>query len=234
MRIIDRNTDFYDYLQDVYYDESLTFDRRDSFILTKDEIATRIYSYDYPDYAVGRRLIYCDGISQLIKVQVCNTFWVFGVDLTDCHRKKCDSLTGCIHLLSTWKDYTMPRLLIEVSLIQCLAPTCRLINAYLSKREDEKLQKLLRETLQTKHYCYSHIFNSNTTWVANKEITKHIPILKATGLAQYIDPLDIYLAFEEYFSLEKTDSERTESIGLTNDEKVENHGFDLRTSFRGN
>lgn len=66
-----------------------------------------------------------------------------------------------------------------------------------------------------------------------EEIEKHIPLLKASGINQVVDQLDIYLAFEEYFSLEKTASECTESVGLTNDEKVENHGFDLKTSFRG-
>ena len=36
MRIIDKNTDFYDYLQNVYRDDSVTYDRTDSFILTKE------------------------------------------------------------------------------------------------------------------------------------------------------------------------------------------------------
>ena len=36
MRIIDKNTDFYDFLQNMYPDNSLTFDRTDSFVLTKD------------------------------------------------------------------------------------------------------------------------------------------------------------------------------------------------------
>lgn len=62
---------------------------------------------------------------------------------------------------------------------------------------------------------------------------KHIPLLKATGFADQIDPLSIYLAFEEYFSLEKSSTERTESIGLTDREKIENHGFDIKRSFRG-
>jgi len=60
-----------------------------------------------------------------------------------------------------------------------------------------------------------------------------IPILSELGFAGCINPLDIYLAFEEYFSMEKTVNERSESIGLTNDEKVENHGFNLKDSFRG-
>ena len=62
---------------------------------------------------------------------------------------------------------------------------------------------------------------------------KHISLLKSCGLASCIEPLDIYLAFEEYFSTEKTAAERTESAGLTDKERIENHGFDLKESFRG-
>lgn len=62
---------------------------------------------------------------------------------------------------------------------------------------------------------------------------KHIPILKECGIVKYINPQDIYLAFEEYFLAEKTASERTESVGITDKEKIENHGFDTKTSFRG-
>ncbi len=52
-------------------------------------------------------------------------------------------------------------------------------------------------------------------------------------MAGCINPLDIYLAFDEYFSLEKQAQERTESVGITDKERIENHGFDVKTSFRG-
>jgi len=45
--------------------------------------------------------------------------------------------------------------------------------------------------------------------------------------------VDIYLAFEEYFATQITNNERTESTGLTDKEKIENHGFDTKVSFRG-
>lgn len=41
------------------------------------------------------------------------------------------------------------------------------------------------------------------------------------------------ISLEEHFSHEKTSSERTTSVGITDKEKIENHGFDVRTSFRG-
>ena len=63
--------------------------------------------------------------------------------------------------------------------------------------------------------------------------TKTIPLLKACGISSYIDPIVLFTSLEEYFLLEKSSLERTESIGLTNNDKIEMHGFDIKTSFRG-
>lgn len=52
-------------------------------------------------------------------------------------------------------------------------------------------------------------------------------------MAKCIDPLEIYLSLEEYFLLEKSSLERVSSINITDKEKIENHGFDVKTSFRG-
>ena len=62
---------------------------------------------------------------------------------------------------------------------------------------------------------------------------KHIPLLKASGLSQFLMPLEVYLSLEEHFSHEKTSNERTTSVDITDKEKIENHGFDVKTSFRG-
>ena len=51
MKIIDKNSDFYDYFSNIYYDNSLTFDRTNSFLLTKEIICNSLF----PDFsfAVG-------------------------------------------------------------------------------------------------------------------------------------------------------------------------------------
>ena len=67
MRIIDKNTDFYDYLQGIYQDNSITFDRTDSFVLTKDMVSMRLRRgnlREKQDY-------------NFILLQICNTFWLF-------------------------------------------------------------------------------------------------------------------------------------------------------------
>jgi hypothetical protein len=75
--------------------------------------------------------------------------------------------------------------------------------------------------------------NSHTIYRGDDvTVEKHIPLLKASGLASEIDPLDIFTSLEEYFSLEKQSKERTESIDITDKEKAENHGFDSKVSFR--
>ena len=74
--------------------------------------------------------------------------------------------------------------------------------------------------------------NDYTIYNGNEKIKKHIPLLKAT-LSQLLDAHEVFMAFEEYFSLEKSSSERREPLGSTNNDKIESHGFDLKTSFRG-
>ena len=76
---------------------------------------------------------------------------------------------------------------------------------------------------------------TKVTSCKGRDITEklHIPILKACGIGSIIDPLEMFCAIEEHFSLEKTASERTDAIGSTNDDKITMHGFDTKTSFRG-
>ena len=52
MRIIDNNTDYYDWLQNVYPDDSLVFDRRDSFLVTKEIFCNHLKV----DKVLGRNL----------------------------------------------------------------------------------------------------------------------------------------------------------------------------------
>ena len=47
MRIIDKNTDFYDFYQNLYPDKTFTFDRRDSYLLTKDIMCDHLFVDKY-------------------------------------------------------------------------------------------------------------------------------------------------------------------------------------------
>lgn len=227
MRIIDKNTDFYDYLQGVYRDDSLTFDRTDSFMLTKELLCKQLRSSRRTDFT-------------FLLLQVCNTFWLFLVEIKE--KDDWGNITDySVDLVSTWKNYNKDRCLIK--LYEIMLPwrvLWRFSNSHFNFKFNK--ERLLSEpqpaidAVDHKEYEVNWNLTKHTVYRGsdfNYPEEKSIPILKASGLAGLIDPMEIYLSFEEYFSAEKTASERTESVGITDTEKVENHGFDNKVSFRG-
>ena len=91
-----------------------------------------------------------------------------------------------------------------------------------------------------KDYEVPHDFSSTSERTYNKKKNTYdykrietIPLLKACGIANLIDADTMYYAIDEYFSLMKTASETTTAEGTTNKDKIVNHGFDTKTSFRG-
>ena len=238
MRIIDKNNDFYDYLQNVYRDDSVTFDRTDSFVLTKEEVC------DYMpccDELIGNKWCFC-------LLQVCNRFWLFLIEVTKSIKEYDTPTDYTAELLDTWNDYSKQRVLCNLGLMRFdwweIGRYFRrgkgFANYDYDKTKFHEKSSILVDAINTKNFEVYRSIDCHTIfldgWRADEEhrkIEKHIPLLKASGFAGCIDPLDIYLSFEEYFSLEKTASERIESVGLTDKEKIENHGFDTKISFRG-
>lgn len=221
MRIIDKNTDFYDYLQNIYIDKTITFDRTDSYLLTKE--------------------IMCDNMNYLNEVgdivfllmQVCNKFWLFRITVTEVTKGSMPKKYK-IELISSWDNYDKKSELIQLAFIRFG------ISIYRSALDTSKLHTseaftrsdVLINAINTNDYDVYANITAHTFYNNDSKTVKHIPILKACGIADFIDPLEIYLAFEEYFMLEKSSSERTESVGLTDKEKIGNHGFDIKSSFR--
>lgn len=235
MRIIDTNTDFYDYYQNIYKDDSLVFDRTDSFVLRKEDVCSSLYS---PTDVRKRR--FSDSIlhdSSFVLLQIGNAFWLFWVEITkvnDWNEPKDFS----VELLAKWKDYNRKRELVQLCVIYFDFSINKLITSY----ENHKYNKTkvlnriddLIDSIKNNNYKISTMFNRYTISRGDgKEVEKHIPLLIASGLTTAIDPLEIYLAFEEYFSLEKTSNERTSSKDITDKERIESHGFDAKVSFRG-
>lgn len=221
MRIIDKNTDFYDYLQNIYIDKTITFDRTDSYLLTKEIMCDNMKYMSDPGDIV------------FLLMQVCNKFWLFRITVTEVINWRTPKKYK-IELISSWDNYDKKRELIQLAFIRFG------ISIYRSALDTSKLHTseaftrsyVLVNAINTNDYdaydnITAHAFYNNGT-----KTVKHIPILKACGIADFINPLEIYLAFEEYFMLEKLSSERTESVGLTDKEKIGNHGFDIKSSFR--
>lgn len=238
MRIIDKNTDFYDYIQNIYRDDSVTFDRTDSFLLTKKMFCDCLYG-------VGNRSRYSRwddvGNSCYALLQVGNTFWLFLIEVTELggiYRDKPKDYT--VSLLTTWKNYDKKRRLINLDIVSFGYDTVRrLLGKYVDKGETARgsAQKLVNNfvnAINTNDYEVAGNLNRKVIYNGDgTKVEKHIPILKACGIGSCIDPMEFYLALDEYFSLEKQASERISSIGITDKEKIENHGFDFKTSFRG-
>ena len=87
-------------------DNSLTFDRTDSFILSKDDLCSYLHVNKYTK----------EGDFEYLLLQVCNVFWLFLVTISkiDDNRRVKDCT---IELLSSWRNYNKPRCLIQLDVI---------------------------------------------------------------------------------------------------------------------
>lgn len=221
MRIIDSNKDYYDFWQNIWRDDTVTFDRRGSYELSKEEFAGSFVdgSYKWSKYMFK---YHPDGDShKYVLLQVCNNFWFFDLLITKTGEEGvCTDYE--LHLNEAWQDHSQPPELIRLSVIRsnrffdntCSADDARRGNYYIEKVFDE-------------------FVSSKSNGVSCAQDSRHIPILKNIGIAAEIPAEEIFLALEEYFLTQRRNSERTESVGLTDKDKVTNHGFDAKASFRG-
>jgi len=226
MRIIDKNNDFYDYLQDST--DKLVFDRRGSFLLTKEQFAN--------DISILRH--YSKSHYRFVLLQCGATFWLILATITEV--SSTDLVKDYkIELLDIWKNYAKTNELLKLSLIS--------FNGYFgmkrfrSKDYDIDLIKShihdMRDAVNHNNYSIEKNMSNYIDSYFHKgkliQERKTIPLLKACGIGNIIDPQEMFCAIEEYFSIEKTNSETTEAKGATDSDKIVMHGFDVKTSFRG-
>ena len=225
MRIIDKKQDFYDYLQEPT--DTLVFDRRKSFVLTKQIMKSKLRF-------AGRM----NSKYRFLLLQCGCSYWLFLVTILDADTW--NSIEDYnIELLANWKNYNK-----EAKLIDFKNITIRSIyglNDY--KSRDYNYDKLInaidkmKAAIDLNNYTVESVLNTESVykdykqgWVEEKY---DIPILKACGIANLVDPLDVFCSIEEYFSMQKTAAEATEPKGATNNDKIIMHGFNTKTSFRG-
>lgn len=236
MRILDKNTDFYDFYQNIYRDNTYTFDRTASFFITKEGICDKIthkYSMRYGDIPHIGDLF-------LSVVQVCNDFWLIAIEISEVAENRYSFMPEVsdinFHLISHFKDYNAERKLISVDILgkKFLPHYSHAVK--LPKTLDDCFVNADNLVMSVKHgYLESknHFGPVVKKYPDGTEKEKTIPLLIATGYKDCIDPLDMYNALEEYFSVNRSSAERIESVGLTDKEKITNHGFDAKSSFRG-
>lgn len=230
MRIIDKNQDYYDYLQD--RDDTLVFDRRGSFLLTKEIFCDKI-----------RNTWQRDSKYRFVLLQCGATFWLFLAHITKYGEypdadKPLDYEVECI---TTWKNYNQPRELLKLSLISfnhdwkyhiCISQKSFPHYEYSPDKIKEQAE-VLKQAVDNRDIEVIKNLSKLTQYNGDIKSELTIPLLKACGIADQISAEDMYHAIDEHFSLEKTASESTVAEGTTNKDKIINHGFDTKTSFRG-
>lgn len=223
MRIIDKKTDYYDYLQN--NGDDLVFDRRGSRDLSKEEIMETLKMMRYHSDGVNPHIF--------LVLQCGATYWLFSVsgsiEKVDFREiiKDYD-----IELLSTWKDYNHSLELLSLKVIDFNESWK--YDFYDRKWRRRKLERTLsKEKLRGKVPMLRDAAINRDYRVYEEYNNKGFLLLKSSGIPNMIGPEEIYNAIDEYFSLEKTAAESTVAEGTTNNDKIKNHGFDTKTSFRG-
>ena len=108
MKIIDKNYDYYDYLQTP--DDNIVFDRRNSFNLTKERVIDRIDVIRWDKNSKYR----------FILMQCGAVYWLFLLTITETTEtpyqgKRISDYS--LELLTTWKNYNKPRKIIDINFI---------------------------------------------------------------------------------------------------------------------
>lgn len=224
MRIIDKNTDFYDYLQDPT--DTIVFDRRNSFLLTKEDICNSIPYSGFRDSKYRFILLQCGA-----------SFWLFLLTITKID-KNAFAKDYNLKLLINWKNYNKPNKLLSINIINF----GYYYKFYNCKKQDIDIDLLEKNINDLKDAIDHNNFNkitdlSNLTEYKSyksgfKKEIKTFPLLKACGMINLIDAQTLFCDIEEYFSIEKMKIETTEPKGVTNNDKIIMHGFDTKISFR--
>ena len=214
MRIIDKNTDFYDYMQDPT--DTLVFDRRGSWLLDKEKVNGILTTYRH---RIDKSKI------RFALLQCGATFWLFLIKVTEMNKTYGTVRNYEMEELTSWKDYDKQLELIKLDFFD-FNMSYKLGIMKDNEYDAELCKKNLDKMLNAINYKEIEVYG-------NVNCKDGVPLLKATGIGNIVDNTKIFCAIEEYFSLKKTESETTEPKGATNDDKIIMHGFDTKTSFRG-
>lgn len=215
MRILDKNKDYYDYLQ--CYEDDLVYDRRGSYILTNKDIC---------DIWDGWHKFNSEFENKHLLLHIGYSFWLIDViclsSVEENGWKVCTDYS--LELIDYWKDYNHFDKLHFGTVKKNYS-----IEYLYSKKWDWKSKlvddikhgnyEYIKDFTNSHHHCHSNTEKEFTELIFSK--TKIPSIIKAE---------DLYNAFDEYYSHLKDD---IKVDNMSDIEKVESHGFDKKTSFRG-
>lgn len=227
MRIIDKNNDYYDYFQD--NEDTLVFDRRGSCLLPKKEIKDAIERVLNSYYHVPH---------VFLLLQCGATYWLLFVEGIDIEKRT--GFTGPVEtvgdyniwVLSRWNEYNQPFKLLSLQAITFNQSWKYKIYDVHYYRRGIKRELVIDRLIENARALQEAVMHKDYKVFLNFNKDGYL-LFKASGIPDAIPPEEIYSAIDEYFSLEKTAAESTTARGTTNNDKIKNHGFDIKTSFRG-
>ena len=210
MRIIDKYKDYYDFLGHTSEDRTLVYDRRGSTPLNKETVLYYIYRYSRDNSVTfGLQAGFKLFILQAIHLQAEH----------DPRTRILQHVTGDIQLVDSIDNFNwagQPLQFVDLKLPYSL---------YKNKwyTHTDSWDRSYQHQLKTVPVMRSKGNERPDELLAEK------PLLCDTGIPALISPFEIYKNLEMYLSSLKT--EKTVDI-VTNDEKIINHGFDMKSSFR--
>ena len=207
MQILDKNKDFYDFYQNIYIDKTYTFDRRKSVYFHKEDWNDIFYNSE-------RNYIY-------YVLQVGYSRYLYKITYTDISNatlymyRHLDNYK--VELVKYWKNYDN-LVDFDFGIVENLEKY-GYKNSY-SRYEQQSIDSLYNTELKKAYLYYSRLKD------------RSYPILSESGIASCTDSHQLYMDIEEWLSAQKEKELRTESKGITDKQKIVNHGFDTRESFR--
>ena len=208
MQILDKNKDFYDFYQNIYIDKTYTFDRRKSVYFHKEDWNEIFYNnernYIYYVLQVG----YSRYLYKITYLGV-STGWIIHLD------------NYKVELVKYWKNYDN---LVDFEF--GIAEELRNYGYKNDYRYDRsRYEKQSIDSLYNTKLLKAYLYDSRLK-------DRSYPILCESGIASCTDSHQLYMDIEEWLSAQKERELRTESKDITDKQKIVNHGFDTRESFR--
>ena len=204
MQILDKNKDFYDFYQNIYIDKTYTFDRRKSVYFHKEDWNDIFFNSerDYIYYVL--QVGYSRYLYKITYLGI-STGWIIHLD------------NYKVELVKYWKNYD--------NLVDFEFGIAEKLESYGYKNYHPSYEKQSIDSLYNTELKKAYLY-------ASRLKDRSYPILYESGIASCTDSHQLYMDIEEWLSAQKERELRTESKDITDKQKIVNHGFDARESFR--
>lgn len=204
MQILDKNKDFYDFYQNIYIDKTYIFDRRKSVYFHKEDWNDIFFNSERNYIYYVLQVGYSRYLYKITYLGV-STGWIIHLD------------NYKVELVKYWKNYD--------NLADFEFGIAEELESYGYKNYHPSYEKQSIDSLYNTELKKAYLYFSRLKG-------RSYPILYESGIASCTDSHQLYMDIEEWLSAQKERELRTESKDITDKQKIVNHGFDARESFR--